>query len=385
MKNRKTILIVSSFFPYPTFFGGAFDIWEKLKGFYELGFNIHLVYTSKTHPKSNDLDFVYKFVEKTFYVHRENKIKDVFSRVPLQVKSRGGLEHFKFNYSYDIVLLESESVSSILNNKTLSFKKLILRIHNNESLYFKELCLSTKNIFKKAYFLTESFKFKPLSKKVYEKADRLWFISTKELNKYSNFSVKAIHLPPPINQNFIKQELKGSNVLFVGSLFMENNLEALRWYLNNVHNYVASRIKDYKLLICGSTGSKSATYFENMFFKYTNIDFRFNVDNLGTIYKSATIFINPMQHGSGVKLKSINAISNGLPLVSTSIGSEGIGLKHKEMYHLANSPEEFRNAVIELLKSPNKNEMVNNAQNYLESINYLKIIESEIKTLNING
>lgn len=52
-----------------------------------------------------------------------------------------------------------------------------------------------------------------------------------------------------------------------------------------------------------------------------------NQVQLEEVYNKATVFINPMFFGSGVKLKSINALVNGLLLVSTKVGTEGIGLK----------------------------------------------------------
>lgn len=382
MSINKKILIVSAFFPYPTHFGGAFDIWEKIKGFYKLKFEIHLIYTSKEYPKEQDLQKVQKFVQKIYFVRRKNNFSGIFSVKPTQIKSREKLNQIKLESSYFMTVLESEYVSLVLDNKTLKSENFVLRVHNNEAKYFKELFKSTSNIFRKAYYLVESIKFKRISKKIYTKMDRLWFISSDELMSYSSIKSNGIHLPPPINQKFINRKLTDHNVLFIGSLYMDNNIEGLLWYLKNVHVKLIDEVPNYRLIICGSTGQQSEVYFEKIFSKYSNIDLFFNIDNLEPIYKSATVFVNPMLHGSGVKVKSINALANGLPLVSTKTGSEGIGLKDKEMFLLANTTNEFEAAIMKIFNSEHKEKMVKNAQEYLKSLNYLDIVQSEIDLLN---
>jgi hypothetical protein len=94
----------------------------------------------------------------------------------------------------------------------------------------------------------------------------------------------------------------------------------------------------------------------------------------------ASFFVNPMQNGAGVKLKSINAIVNGLLLIATTTGSEGIGLIDEKMFFLANTPSEFRTALINALKSdPNQIvKIIDNAQNFLKSNSYIDILKNEL-------
>ena len=378
---NKKILVVAGVFPYPTFHGGTFDIWERIKGLKKLGHDIDLLYTDKKVTNIEDLNFVKSHVKDTFKVNRTNRIMQLFNKNPLQVISRKGLKKVKLEKKYDVVILETEYVGSILENPTLKGDKIIVRIQNNEYVYFKNLAKSTLNIFKKFYYYQESRKFYYYSKSIYKRADRLWFISLNEEENYKQMykANNSAHLPSPINSNFVKRKLDNSNVLFLGSLSMDNNLEGIMWYLNNVHDELCTFFEDYTLFICGSTGDIPEENFIKKFEKYNRIKIFFNLKNLEQIYETTSVFINPMLHGAGVKLKSINAIVNGLPLVATSIGSEGIGLIDKEMFLLANSAEEFTSSLTKILKSDKKQEIVKAAQNYLESVNYLKILEMELE------
>lgn len=381
--KTKSVLIVSPYFPYPTFFGGAFDIWEKIKGLHALGCNIDLVFTYKEKPNDIDVEYVKKYVNSIIPVHRKNKIIHLLNSKPLQAVSRSNLQEIKFNKYYDVVLLESEYVGYVLKNKSLKYKHKVIRVHNDESLYFKNLKGSTNNYLKKFYYALEAKKFSKFSYEIFNSMDRLWFISSDEKNLKEQQIGKqnTIHLPPPINQEYKTRELDNNNILFIGSLFMENNIEAVNWYLNNVHAQISDRIKDYKFIICGSTGVYSEEFFIKKFSNFNNVALHLNLESLENVYSSVSLFVNPMKHGSGVKLKSINALVNGIPLVATTIGSEGMDFVDNKMFFLANTPSEFTEKVIEALLKSDKQASVTNAQEYLKSINYLDVLKKELNGL----
>ncbi|UZO81875.1 glycosyltransferase [Aquimarina sp. ERC-38] len=376
----KRILIVSGYFPYPTLFGGTFDIWERIKGIKQLGCEVDLIYTYKSLPKKEDLLVVQKHVEIIGNVKRVNNPFYLLHRKPLQVVSRKELKSIQFKRHYDIVVLESESVGEILENKTLKRNKTILRVHNNEAKFFKNLARSTSNFFKKFYYRWEAKKYESYSKHIYRESNKLWFISLDELNNYlqQGEKSKSVHLPPPINDTFLKQSLGNHTVLYVGALFMDNNLFGILWYLENIHDKISNMYSNYRLLICGSTGNRSEDYFKNKFGRYNRLDLYLNLKDITKIYTLASVFINPVFHGAGVKLKSINAIVKGLPLVTTSIGAEGIGLVKEEMFFLANNKDQFIESIEKSFAKDNQ-EMVEKAQNHLKSNHYLKILKEQIQ------
>lgn len=379
------ILIVTSFFPYPPHFGGAFDVLERIKGIKSLGHDIDLVCTCKEFPEQKNVDFIKQFVNEVIIVSRKNKVIDLFSVKPLQVVSRRSLQKISLKNNYDLAILESESVGIILENKSLKATKIIVRVHNNESDYFFQLAKSSKKNTDKLYYYLEGIKYKSYSKIIFENADRLWFISNEEINN-SNFKPylnKSIYMPASVNDAFVKQELSNKTVLFVGALFMPNNVEAIIWYLQNVHNLLI-REKNYKLIIAGSTGDKEPKIVEDIFKSYSNIEVRLNQNDLSSCYSESSIFINPMLHGAGVKLKTINAIQNGLILISSKVGAEGVGLKKEEMYFEANNPEDFSKSIIKAfnMNIDEKQKMVNNAQDFLIRNNYLSILKNEIQDEN---
>jgi polysaccharide biosynthesis protein PslH len=376
---KQNILIVCSQSPYPTFHGGAFDVFERIKGIRNLGHNIDLVIVSKTNILQNHLDEIKKYSDKVYLVKRENKISDLISLKPLQYNSRKKIQNITFETTYDKIILESEYLFSIINNKTLKYNKLIVRIHNNEFQYFKQLAKSTSNILKKLYYYSDAFKTKFLTESVLKKADKLWYISNKELSG-SLYINKAIWMPPPINSTFKKNNKINNTLLFVGSLFMDNNVQGLDWFISNVHPILINKYENYKLIIVGGTGDLDKSLVINKYSKYDKVELYLNQQNIDSFYEQATAFINPMFFGSGVKLKSINAIVNGLPLISTEIGAEGIGLIENKMFLKANNTDEFLNAVDFLfnISHCDREMIIENAQKYLKANHYTNILKKEL-------
>lgn len=375
----KKILIVCNQSPYPTYHGGAFDMFERLKGISLLGHQVDVVITTKYSLSDIAYNEIKKYANSIYIADRKNKVIDLFSVKPLQYESRNKLKDIVFKEVYDSIILESEFVAAILDNQTLKYKKLVVRVHNNEAQYFNHLAKSTRNIFKKIYYYSDAFKTKQITNRVLEQADRIWYISNKELEN-SGFIAKSLFMPPPINSPFKMNLNLNKTILFVGSLFMDNNIHGLDWYLKEVHPYLVKKYKDYKLIIAGGTGSVLIEKLKLKYEQQESIDVFFNVKDLDELYNSATIFINPMFFGSGVKLKSINAIVNGLPLVSTDIGAEGIGLEENEMYLRANSVSEFLNSIdiIFNMDIEERVHLVRRAQDYLEEIHYLKTLKNEL-------
>jgi glycosyltransferase involved in cell wall biosynthesis len=73
--------------------------------------------------------------------------------------------------------------------------------------------------------------------------------------------------------------------------------------------------------------------------------------SLGDYYKSIDIAINPVLYGSGLKIKTVEALAYGIPLVATSAGAQGLREESGNSFLLADTPEEFARAVCALAES----------------------------------
>lgn len=371
----KKILWVCSDLPFPPTHGGRVDMWERIKIASNLGYIIDLVITIK--DDENISSIIYDYVRTVTLVKRSCFFLDFLSFKPFQVTSRNNLRKItSIKNDYDLLFLESEYVYEILNNKNISYNNVALRIHNNESKYFSGLAKSSSNIVYKLYYYLDSFKFKFFCPLVHSKVESLLFISNSELENSINKNKSKYH-PTPAVQKSSYTFKKDLNILFIGSFFMQNNQEAIQWYISNIHPKLLA-IPSYKLILVGNSKGVESTYFDKIM-ENPRIEIFKSPADLSLFYQSAMLFINPMLNGAGVKIKTINAIENGLPVVSTSIGVEGIGLIKDKDFLLADSAVDFENAIINLYKNEELRKTL--AENAMNKVVNNHVIIEQLKDL----
>ncbi|MFC7393008.1 glycosyltransferase [Scopulibacillus cellulosilyticus] len=114
--------------------------------------------------------------------------------------------------------------------------------------------------------------------------------------------------------------------LFLGSLNIPHNKVSLLYFLNSQLEKILKIIPDFKLVIIGKHPSEELIDLSE---KYNqNIEIKGFVENLGEVFHDACALLIPLLFGSGVKLKTIEALNFGIPIISTSYGTEGINLKN---------------------------------------------------------
>ena len=141
--------------------------------------------------------------------------------------------------------------------------------------------------------------------------------------KYSNKIIRNIPLffyekqITTIEKDFSKR----NNMIFVGSVCHSPNSDAIYWFYNEIFPKIVRQFPEIILFIVGKKDKK-------MIKKMNSINIKF-VGNLGdedlqSLYQNCRIAIAPLRFGAGVKGKIIEAAYNQIPMVTTSIGGEGL-------------------------------------------------------------
>lgn len=136
-------------------------------------------------------------------------------------------------------------------------------------------------------------------------------------------------------------------ILFCGSLGSIPNAEGLNWFCKKVWPLIILRYPSLKLLVVGS-GELPEKYYDINETKF--IQFTRAVGDVKPWYNKATVAVVPLLTGSGTRLKILEAMGLGVPVISTTIGAEGITYTNGKDILIANSETDFAEKIFCLLK-----------------------------------
>lgn len=351
------ILLVAGDWPFPANHGARVDVWGTLRALSALGHRVDFVATVKTTPSSDAVAAVAEHAASVRFVQRRANSAGVLSMLPVQVATRTPLRNVPLSGQYDAVLLEGDFGAPILDNPHLQCRRRILRVHNDESSFFKQLASSARSAFERVYYRVEAARCRRWCPKLMKRVDELWFISLDHHQEWLRAHPAEHgrgHWLPPSAACIVKarRQWDDRQVLFAGNLTVPTNIEGLEWYLERVHP-VLRRVPDYRLVIAGST--PDGTVPERLAARLdSSCTLVVNAPDLTACYASSAVFINPMLKGASLKLKTVNAVEHGLPVVCTSVGNEGTGLIDERHLLVRDTAQDFSAAVLNLLSNPSR-------------------------------
>lgn len=169
-----------------------------------------------------------------------------------------------------------------------------------------------------------------------------------------------------------------SNVLIMTANFgAYQNMAGLEWFINNVWHILKKEIPDLKLQLVGQ--SSKSHIISPYVAKITDVECIGQVSSITPYLRTATVAIVPLLHGSGTRLKILEAWACEIPVISTRLGAEGINCKNDHDIMVADTPKDFAQTIIYLLQEPEKRKFL--TENALTTLQ--KDYESEINTQRI--
>lgn len=159
-------------------------------------------------------------------------------------------------------------------------------------------------------------------------------------------NVAVINPPLAEGQPPVHESNTSGRVLFVGFMARQENIDGLMWFLRSVWPLVLASAPHASLRVAG--GSMPPSVQQRIAAHYEGVEVLGFVPDLEDEYRAASAVVVPLQAGAGVKFKTIDALLQGVPVVCTTIGAEGIG--GSELFAgLADEPTEFAGALTRAL------------------------------------
>ena len=181
-----------------------------------------------------------------------------------------------------------------------------------------------------------------------DRFDAVVAIQHEEARALAGMLKRAIPLCCPhgvsVSDDGIEPE-RGSGPLRLGFIGAGNdaNFEAIDWFLKQVWPIVAA--EPVRLHVFGDVCARLPTSLEG-------VTLHGKVDFVAHAYGQCDVMINPVIHGGGIKIKSVESLVFGLPLIASAEGAVGIAEPHESGVIVAKSRGEFVDAILSLIHRP---------------------------------
>lgn len=352
--------LVSFSIPYPADYGGAVDVFYKIKALTEAGAKIHLHCFQYDREPAKELE---KFCAKIDYYPRKKSLPGFFSTLPFIVSTRKSKLLLERISEDDFpVLFEGLHTCNYLNHPLLKNKTKMVRAHNIEHHYYKNLYRTETNFLNKLYFLSESIKLKYFENNLFS-ADHILAISGQERQYFKeNFPDQKVAYIPAFHPNEKVNTCpgKGDYILYHGNLEVPENHAAARYLIENVFNRISQPV-----IIAGKNPGKKLFRLSRDF-PHIRIIANPSADKLECLLRDAHINILFSFFTSGIKLKLINAIFNGRHCLVNPAMVEGTELH--TLCEVANTPEEFQRKILELADQRFTEDKINARKSLLDAL-----------------
>ncbi len=187
---------------------------------------------------------------------------------------------------------------------------------------------------------------------VYEKADRLWVVTEEDkqalMKEVPNVPIDirpVVHQLPEIKNDFGSR----AGILFVGNFNHTPNLDAVKFFIDQVLPRVREALPEIIFYIVGNDPKK-----ELMQLSSKDVVVAGYVEDLSEYYNSCRVVVAPLRYGAGLKGKIVESLSYGVPVVTTTVGVEGTGLRDGEDIMVADDPDEMAEKIVEVYSNKEK-------------------------------
>ena len=357
------MLFLTTQLPYPAQSGGVIKTWRLIEYFSQC-FDLSVLCLLKNEDEKNVEEFKKILPHSKVYVfpcHVDRAIKPLIN----SYISNKTLNVFR-NYSQaaekkvsdivdreDILFVDHYEMFQYVPNSLKS--KVVLHQHNAEYILWERFADLEPNVLKKAVLVQEARRIKNAEKKYCHRAD-LVFAAPQDIISLSSLGVNPskfketyhlgeddmLCLPPLI---FSKDK---KHLLFVGTLTWEANVDGLVHFLSNIFPLILKEKADVHFDIIGKNPSNKLKMAVEQFAE--SVSLTGFVEDLEPYFQRSAAFILPLRFGSGMKVKFINAMYRGIPVVSSSIGAESIAVENGQSALITDSDERFAESCTQLIK-----------------------------------
>lgn len=363
MTQKRSLTFVSPRFLFPTDSGGKIRTTQILRGLQGRAFNVKLLMPSTRRERAQFTEQIQSVCDELVsweprqqskFLRFLGKAISLFGRLPIPVRSdwnAAGAATVKeaLDQKPDIVVFDFPH-SVVLAPESISVPSVIFT-HNVEAEIFQRHWQVARFPVHKFIWHNQFRKMHQFEKKVLSNFDGVIAVSERDCEffrrEYGTSGCSVI--PTGVDTEFFgyKPPENRRQVVFCGSMDWMANIDGIEWFFDEVWPRIRQSIPDATMKVVGRTPPD--TLVNRICSAAIEWEFTGFVDDVREHICGAAAFVIPLRVGGGTRIKAFEAMAMGTPVVSTSIGIEGLPVNDGEHYLVADSADDFAGQVVALL------------------------------------
>jgi glycosyltransferase involved in cell wall biosynthesis len=376
------ILAISNLIPAENKNGAQLVSYHRLMGIAKLDYSINLVcfhsndkkddYKAKQilEKKGIRVHFItWNIFEAVFNLLKALIIKDlplqcaIYKSKKFSKKIKEIFKNNRINAIYCVMIRVAPNINWFKG-------KLLIEMIDSMGLNFLRRCQTTTGL-KKWIFEIEQKEVSIYEKELADKSYCSIVVSAIDKKNIGSSKVKVI----PIGTNVFNNEIKIRKkpiIIFTGNMYYNPNIVAITWFIKYCWADILQAEPRSQLLIVGNNPCSAIISVSK---RYPSIKVTGAVPSVIDILSKARVAVAPMQSGSGMQIKILEAMSCGVPVVTTNIGFGDLKAVPGKDLFVEDNPNEFTKKVIYMIKSIKQNKLIGkHGQKYVRRLHNWKIL-----------
>lgn len=228
----------------------------------------------------------------------------------------------------------------------------ILFQHNVEAMIWQRHFETQSNWLKRIYLYNQWRKMQLFEQAECRRYDKVIAVSREDKEIMErDYEIKSVaDVPTGVDTEFFRPNpgaiKKPTRLVFTGSMDWIPNVDAIRYFYEQILPIIRAQIPNVTLTVVGRNPNRELIELSR---KEPTITVTGRVEDVRPYMDSATAYIVPIRIGGGTRLKIYEAMAMEKPIVSTTVGAEGLPVKDGEDLLIADTPQSFADAVIRIL------------------------------------
>jgi polysaccharide biosynthesis protein PslH len=297
---------------------------------------------------------------------------NLFSSMPLAVsryrssKMRRQIDELLATQKFDRVVCDFLFVAPNLR----ALDRSVLFEHNVETTIWQRHRENASNPLMRTFFASQARRMFEYEAGVCRQSAHVIAVSETDASRFREmFGVSRVSaVPTGVDVDYFKPgpvgDIPATDLTFVGSMDWLPNVDGILYFSREILPLIRQRKPDCTLAVVGRNPSRETI---ELGIQDSRIRVTGTVADIRPYFWNSSVSIVPLRIGGGTRLKIFEAMAAGVPVVSTSIGAEGLPVTSGEDCYIADSPQEFADRCLDLLSDPQLHSRIASAGSHLVS------------------